>query len=178
MSFYKETFFNRRNWILENLHALDLTHVEALCVLYIDYFNEFYPTCNLLDIAQKMKLDVSEVDELCNGLIQKGYLNLEFENRKAVYSLAGLFVVKEDMKPVENNQFHDLFKLYEQEFNRPLSQAETTKLSAWIATYEFKLILYALREAASKERVRFDYIEAILYSWKKSGFTAEDYEAG
>ena len=44
--------------------------------------------------------------------------------------------------------------------------------------YDQTLIVYALREAMTKNKRSFDYIDRILLDWKRRGFSAEDYERG
>lgn len=146
MNLYNQTFFNRRNWILENLQNLNLTLQESIIVFVIDYFNEFNITINIQSLSEKTKLEGKETDAILNSLIQKGYLNIEMAERKMHYSLEGLFMHKSNSEPIDTNEYRRLFDLYEQEFKRPLSVKEQQMLSDWITTYEYKLIEYALRE--------------------------------
>lgn len=176
MNLYNQTFFNRRNWILENLQNLNLTLQEGLMVLVIDYFNEFNKMINIQSLSEKMKLDGKETDEILNSLIQKGYLSIEVAERKMKYSLEGLFIHKENSEPCDTNEYKKLFDLYEKEFSRPLSVKEQQMLSEWITTYEFKLIEYALREAIIHNTLNFNYIDRILVNWKNTHLTAKMYE--
>ncbi len=164
MQLYNETFFNRRNWILEKLDELDLTLEETLCILYIDYYNEFNRVCDIHAIAIKLKKTDIEIDEIFDKLIQKNYIKVEFKDRRMIYNLEGLFHIKEDATPIDKIQFQTLFNIFEQEFKRTLSQKETELISEWMTRYDNKLILHALRNASAYEKMNFSYIEKILVS--------------
>lgn len=176
MNLFRQPFFNRRNWILENLEDLDLSLEESMVVLLIDYFNEFNRNVDIPSLANKLNMDGAHIDAILNQLLAKGYLKIEAINRKMVYQLDGLYLHTEDAKPCNSNVFRNLFELYEQEFRRPLSQRESEQLSEWISVHDLKLIEYALREAVIYDKVAFPYIDTILRNWKDKGFTAKMYE--
>jgi len=176
MNLFRQPFFNRRNWILENLEDLDLSLEESMVVLLIDYFNELNCNVDIPSLANKLNMDGAYIDAILNQLLAKGYLKIEAINRKMVYQLDGLYLHTEDAKPCNSNVFRNLFELYEQEFRRPLSQRESEQLSEWISVYDLKLIEYALREAVIYDKVAFPYIDTILRNWKDKGFTAKMYE--
>lgn len=176
MKLCNEPFFNRRNWILEHLEDLELTLEQAFCVFCIDYFNEFRYVVDVPSLANKMKMDDGKVDLMLNDLMEKGYLQIDFVDRRIYYNIDGVFKLKEDAKPCDSNEYQTLFALYESEFARPLSQKESEMLSEWISTYELKLIEYALREAVIYDKKSFAYINRILINWKESKFTAKMYE--
>lgn len=72
----------------------------------------------------------------------------------------------------------DLFNLFEEEFARPLTQKEMQALSDWLKRYEYKMIMYALKEASMYRRLSVEYVQSVLQSWKQKGFTPEDIESG
>lgn len=162
MQLYNETFFNRRNWILEKLDQLDLTIEETLCILYIDYFNEFNLVCDMGTIAKKMKKTDVQIDEIFDHLIQKGYIKVEFKDRRMFYNLEGVFHIKEDATPINKVEFQTLFHIFENEFKRTLNQKESELISEWMGKYENNKILRALRNASAYEKLSFPYIEKIL----------------
>lgn len=176
MKLINESFFNRRNWILEHLEELDLSMEQALCMLCIDFFNEFHRVVDIPSLSKKLKMDDEMVDTMLNDLMMKGYLEVKMSERRIYYSIDGLFRLDEDAAPCDNNAYQNLFQCYEKEFARPLSQKECEMLSEWIATYDMKLIEYALREAVIYDKKSFAYIDRILLNWKERGFTAKMYE--
>ena len=176
MNLFRQPFFNRRNWILENLEDLDLSLEESMVVLLIDYFNEFNRNVDIPSLANKLNMDGAHIDAILNQLLAKGYLKIEAINRKMVYQLDGLYIHTNDAKPCDANVYRNLFDMFETEFKRPLSQKESEMLSEWIATYELKLIEYALREAIIYDKIAFPYIDTILRNWKDKGYTVRMYE--
>lgn len=176
MKLINAPYFNRRNWLMEQMEHLDLTSNELLVVLCIDYMNEFNQFIDIATLAKKLKMDGNVVDLLLNDLINKGYLRMEMGNRCMLFNIDRVFMQKEDTKPCSSNEFKNLFQLYENEFKRPLSQRESETLSEWIEIYDLKLIEYALREAIIYSSVNFAYINKILMNWKDTNFSAKMYE--
>ena len=176
MKLVNAPYFNRRNWLFEQMENLDLTSEELLVVLCIDYMNEFKQFIDIASLSKKLKMDGSDVDDLLNNLIAKGYVRMEMGNRCMLFNIDRVFLQKEDDQPCHENEFKNLFVLYENEFKRPLSQRESETLSEWIALYDLKLIEYALREAIIYNSVNFNYINKILINWKENNFSAKSYE--
>ncbi len=176
MKLIHASYFNRRNWLMEQMEHLELTNNEFLVVLCIDYMNEFSQFIDIATLAKKLKLDGSFVDQILSDLISKGYLTMEMGNRSMIFNIDRVFMQKDDATPCHSNEFKNLFALYENEFKRPLSQRESETLSEWIELYDLKLIEYALREAIIYNSVKFSYINKVLMNWKEDNFTAKDYE--
>lgn len=86
----------------------------------------------------------------------------------------------EKLEQIENEkkQIYEssLLDLFEQEFARPISQREITRLSELASQFEDKLIRYALREAILHHVKSLDYVERVLWNWKNEGMTVERYE--
>ncbi len=172
---WKNPYVNRRDWILHSLEDLSLTSEEGLAILLIDYLNEHDILINHSVLANKLKKDSSEIDDLLSKLSAKGYLEIMYNNRKIEFSIDGLFSLDCQKKL----QFDEsLFCQFEEEFARPLSQMEMKRLSDWMYTYEQKLIYYALRQAVIYDKRNFDYIDKILMEWKKREICAQDIEEG
>ncbi len=162
MQLYGKTFFNQRNWVLENFDRLDLTHEELLCVLFIDFFNEFNLECNIHTLAAKLKKEDYELDEMLERLIHKNYLSIQFMNQKMVYSLEGLFITTDKAQPVDQTLLKSMFDVFESEFKRPLSQKETQQLSQWISIYPNNVIIHGLKQASVNDSLSFAYIDRII----------------
>ena len=154
---WRERFIDRRAWILDHLEDLSLSSEEAMTILLIDFFNEHDMPVHHGVLANKLKLDMDQVDDLLARLGAKGYVSIEKETSSFDLSL---------------------FEVFEDDFARPLSQMEVELLSQWTMEYDQTLIVYALREAMTKNKRSFDYIDRILLDWKRRGFSAEDYERG
>ena len=171
---YKKHYFDKTAYILEELESINVNAEEAMVVLLIQFCNEHQLPVDTSQIAQKLKVDIQHVDELMNGLSEKGYLKVGFNNRSVDFNLDGLFEHEEEALSFDET----LFDLFENEFRRPLTQPELQRLSDWIKEYDLKLIRYALREASINKKWSFDYINKILYEWQRKGVTAEMYESG
>lgn len=71
-----------------------------------------------------------------------------------------------------------IIELYEERFNRLLSQRELQIICQWKEEYDDKLLRYAFREMLVQDKNSVDYVDRILLDWKKRGLTAEQYEEG
>lgn len=87
------------------------------------------------------------------------------------FILDGLFDTDTDKQA--NVMDSSLFDLFETEFGRPLSQKEMEKISEWNRTTDKQLIVYALREASIRQKMKIPYIDKIISEWKRKGVTAE-----
>ena len=156
---FEKDYIDRISYILSEFETINLNAEEGMVVLLIQFYNDHKQTIEAASIAQKLKVDVDRIDEIINGLSEKGYLKISFTNRTLEFNLDGIFEHSEEA--MEFNE--TLFEMFENEFKRPLTQIELQRLSDWIKTYELKLISYALREASINKKWSFDYIDKILY---------------
>ena len=171
---FEKNYIDRIRYILSEFESINLNAEEGMIILLIQFYNDQKQTVEPVEIAKKLKVDVDHIDEVINGLSEKGYLKVGFTNRSLEFNLDGVFEQSEEA--MEFNE--TLFEMFENEFKRPLTQIELQRLSDWIKTYELKLISYALREASINKKWSFDYIDKILYEWQRKGITAEKYESG
>ncbi len=175
MKWWNEKFISRRDYLLDHFEDLSLSCEECMAILLIDFMNEHNIPIAHGILANKMKLEEAQIDDLLSRLTQKGYLDIVYENKKIAFLIDGVF---EDRANKTLSFDQSLFDVFESEFARPLTQPELQRLSDWLKQYEQKLILYALREALMYNKRSFDYIERILMEWKKRNYTAKDYEEG
>lgn len=171
---WRERFIDRRAWILDHLEDLSLSSEEAMTILLIDFFNEYDMPVHHGVLANKLKLDMDQVDDLLARLGAKGYVSIETNHGEVQFCIDGIFADEKETSSFDLS----LFEVFEDDFARPLSQMEVELLSQWTMEYDQTLIVYALREAMTKNKRSFDYIDRILLDWKRRGFSAEDYERG
>ncbi|MGI6509292.1 MAG: DnaD domain-containing protein [Erysipelotrichaceae bacterium] len=157
MKIYQKRFFNRRNWILENISKLNLDSNEALLLLLIDYFNEYSEPSNINTLSKSSNLDKSVVDDTIASLISKGYLVLLTDSGQVIFNIDNIFEAKNEI--IENN---DIFDIFETEFGRILSQKEASTISEWLRIYDYNAIVKALREALIYNKKSINYIDRIL----------------
>lgn len=156
MKYYQERFFNRRNWILDNIQRLNLNTNETVVILMIDFLNEFQQKIDLDSLSKKCNLSTKIIDETIASLNNKGFINIS--TKKGIYfDINNIFETTNNM--IEEN---NLFDKFETEFHRVLSRRETDLLAEWIRIYDYDKIIAALREAVINDKLHFKYIEAIL----------------
>lgn len=170
---WKETYVNRRNWILQNFKEINVSVDEGMLLLMLDYMIEQKMVVDIKTLAAAINSDVTHVDQWLSTLISRGYLTVKTSSRKVEFDLDGLFE-SVGKKSVTINS--DVFDVVENEFGRPLSQKELTLLNQWSRHYPDKLITYALREASIMGKLSMAYIDKILEGWKQKGITVEKLE--
>lgn len=172
---WKERYFNRKNWILEENYRLDLNSLETLVLLNIEHFNEFDILIDLNLLSNVCHSTQSEIDKALTILINKGYLKIEMIDDKVLYNTDGLFQIKNTKL---DDQSTDIIEIYENEFKRPLSATEIDKLNYWLTQLDYAFLIHALREAAIYRKLSFPYIERILIEWTKNKITLEQLNSG
>lgn len=173
---YKTTYVNRRDWILENFDCFGFGPQEGLLCLVIDYLN-----ANNIDISydilcNKTGMKKDEVDSIISVLVAKRYLELKILNNAIKFNLDGLFDTEVKKTKVATN--NKVFELFESEFARPLSPTEMEKLIDLVSYYDTKMILYALKYASMYKKLSMAYIEAILKDFKEKGITIKKLDEG
>lgn len=166
--FWQESYFNRKNWLMENIVSLNLSEREFMLLMLISFFSEQNRLITTESLSAHSNLSIQDVDDCLSQLCLKQYLQVTFTNGIMSFNMDGIFQQKEkdvDALPI--------FQTFEQEFGRPLTQKELMMLSEWIRKYDNELIIYALREAAIYRKLNIKYIDTILSRWEKQGITVE-----
>ena len=161
---WNETFFNRRNWILENYQNLNLTAAEGLILLTVDYMNEFGKEFTIQTLADKLHMDVKTVDQTISLLATKGYLKIASDGKRIRFLIDGVF----DSPKVSFTKLSSIFEIFEEEMGRTLNQNELREINEWLEKYKEEDILYSLRQASIYGKKNFGYIRTILESKGKS----------
>lgn len=168
-------FVNRRDFLLDRFESLALTAQEGMILLLIDFMNEHRLIISHAVLAAKLKIDDQEVDELLSTLVNKGYLQILYQQGTIEFSIDGIF---EEQKKPSATISESLFDMFESVFARPLSSVEMQRIAEWMQTYEQAMIEYALREADLYNTRSLDYIDRILAEWKRRGLNAQQLERG
>ncbi|MGN1398410.1 MAG: DnaD domain protein [Erysipelotrichaceae bacterium] len=161
MKFFEEKSFDRRNWILDNLKKLDVSPIEALVLLEIDFLNQYNEPVSLDSLSKMCNCSKNDIDDAINSLNHKGYLKMKTDNG-IVFDIDSIFEANKDM--IEKN---DLFGLFEKEFRRVLSQKEITTIAEWERNYGYDKTVEALKLAVinrmmTDKELSFNYIGKIL----------------
>ncbi len=170
---HTQHYINRRNWILQHMHKLDVNLSQGYVLLLLDYLNEFQLPITLEKLSEYTKGDVKQMDKLLNELMMKGYVKVNTSNGKINFDLSAVFD-DHQKQPIDVDP--DLFELFEVEVKRPLSEKEMTQLSIWSKKHPKQLIVYALKEALIQEKIHFAYINKILENWKEQGKSIKDFD--
>ena len=161
---YQERYFSRRDWLLENMNRLEVSPLQGLILLLIDYYQEGRQVVTMENLAMQCHFDLEEIDAAIDDLVKMDYLVISSKNRKVYFDISGVF---EDRPKLEVSR--DLFEVFEGEFGRPLSQKEMIAISQWQSAYDSKTIIKALREAVIQDKMSTSYIDRILENWSRNG---------
>lgn len=161
---YQERYFARRDWLLDNLNRLEISPLQGLILLLIDYYQEGRQVVTMENLAIQCHCTLEEIDAAIDDLCKMDYMVISSKNRKVYFDISGVF---EDKPKLEVSR--DLFEVFEREFGRPLSQKETMAVSQWQSRYDSKTVVKALREAVIQDKMSVNYIDRILENWSKNG---------
>lgn len=161
---YQENYVSRRDWILENVARLELTPLEVLVLLEIDYNNSNNITNTMELLVKQLNVAAPDLDDAISDLCKRQFLEIGTKNRRICFDISGVFEEHEEKAEVTR----DIFDTFETEFGRVLSQKETMQLAEMVKTYDNKQIIKALREATIQNKLNMNYIERILNNWSKN----------
>ena len=94
MKWYEQKYVNHRDWILDNIELLNLTHTDLITVLVIDFLNEHHMTITSDVLCAKTRLSKKDLDIVLGGLCAKKYLDIQAQGDKVSFILDGLFYIK------------------------------------------------------------------------------------
>lgn len=157
-----EIYFDKIRWILSHLKELDVSSNEIIVILSIVILKEQNSQVNIESITNLTPLSNKEVDDAITLLASKRYLEINICAGEVSFNIDQIFELKKEV----NNDVVDLFKIFEEEFSRMLTQNELTRLNDWIKEYKRDDIIEALRNASIMEKLHFDYINRILENSK------------
>ncbi|QDI89984.1 DnaD domain protein [Salicibibacter halophilus] len=179
---------------LDYYDALGIDEKDMMLLLHIHRFiqqGHTFPTPEQL--AQKMTLTVNTCQEAIGRLLKRGVLRLEQKEDDnglmyEKYSLGPFYdkvfaYLEAEQAPEKNKSDLDageLYRLFENEFGRPLSPMEGETLAMWVDQdhYTYPLMRAALREAVISGKLNLRYIDRILFEWQKNGIkTPEEADA-
>ena len=161
---YKQPYFDRRNWILENFDKLGLNCEEATLILIIDFAKDSKRTISYDYLMSKMSLDSKQIDKIIAKLVSKNYLAINPTNKGVSFDIDGLFEFDPDKYEISENA--NIYNIAEDLIKRPLSPIELQKLSDLINEFKPNKIIDAFRVAEAYRKSSLAYVEAILRNEK------------
>lgn len=162
---YKESYFNRKNWILENFDKLNLTNDELVLVLLIELCKDSRKQITYDYLTEKMHKPIKDIDKIIASLVSKHYLNLGTNAKGLVLDIDNLFEFDLDKYEVSENK--NLYDTLGDLFGKPLTPTELQKVNDLLNEYSEKDILEAVRIAEANRKLKLSYIEGILRNGKK-----------
>ncbi len=162
---YKESYFDRKNWILENFDKLNLSSEETLLILLVDLCRINKKAITYDYLTQKLRKTNKEIDNIIASLVNKHYLKLSTNSRGLVFDIENIFEFDPDKYEINENK--DLYDTVSEVFNKPLSSTELQKMNDLLEEYGQKRFTQALRIAEAQKKLKMSYIEGILRNEKK-----------
>lgn len=158
--------------LLKNYKNLNITPEELIVLIYLIQNNDFNPE----KISKDLSLSQKEVLNIINSLTKKDIIKLksitknklreEYISLDELYNKLTLSFISEENDVPSTN----LYDIFQKEFGRQLSSMEYEIIGAWLEDkFSEELILLALKEAVYNGVHKLNYIDKILYEWRKKG---------
>ena len=162
---YQESYFDRKNWILENFNKLNLSSDETILILLVDLCKQSRKTITYDYLTEKLHKSAREIDKIIASLVEKHYLKLSTNSKGLVFDIDGIFEFDPEKYEIAENK--NLYDTAEDVFGRPLSSTELQKMNDLINEYGQKNFIEALRISEAQRKVKMAYIEGILRNEKQ-----------
>jgi DnaD/phage-associated family protein len=172
---WSTVWMNRLYFILDHLEELDLSALEALALVCMEYMNEVRIPITHEKIASKLSISPEMTESVFEGLSDKGYLTFAMNQGRLEFCLDGVF--DRGMRRGEP-MAKSLIREFEDAFGRDFSSQEMQRIVNMASTYTEDWVLMALDEACAYEKRDLYYIERILASWKNKNLSTEDLRNG
>lgn len=161
---YKESYFNRKNWILENFDKLNLTNDEVVLILLLELCRDSKKQITYDYLTEKLHKTVKDVDKIIASLVSKHYLNVGTNSKGLVFDIDNLFDFDPERYEISNNS--NLYDTLGDLLGRPLTPNELQKMNDLLNQYKEKDIIEAIRIAEANRKLKLSYIEGILRNGK------------
>lgn len=161
---YKESYFNRKNWILENFDKLNITNDELVLILLIELCKDNRSSITYDYLTNKLHKSIKEIDKIIASLVSKCYLKLSTNSRGLVLDIENIFEFDPDAYEVTDNK--DLYDTLGDLLGKPLTPTELQKVNDLLNTYGEKNFNQAVRVAEANRKLKLSYIEGILRNGK------------
>jgi len=162
---YKESYFNRKNWILENFDKLNITSDELVFILVVELCRESRKAITYDYLTSKLNKTIKEVDKIIASLVSKQYLKLSTNSKGLILDIDSIFEFDTNKYQVSENM--NLYDTLADIFGKPLTPSELQKVNDLLSIYSEKQILEAVRIAEANRKLRLSYIEGILRNESK-----------
>lgn len=162
---YKQSFFNRKNWILENFDKLSLNSDEVLLLLLIELAKDNHLQVNYEYLKQKMSLSSEAIDKVIASLVNKTYLTIKPTSKGILFDIDSLFEF--DPAKYETIDAKDVYSVAEELIKRPLSPNEVQKISDLIVEFGQDAVIDGFRVAEAYRKPSIAYVESVIRNEKR-----------
>jgi len=176
----KNSTANIPKLLLFNFKELKIDEKELIILIYIMNEESLF---NPKKMSEDLNYSLEEILTFVSELTSKDLIKVEVKNIKNVreehitldslYNKLAFLVVKDETEVTNETTLYDIF---EKEFGRTLSPIEYEIIKGWEESdFTEELITLALKEAVYNGVFRLNYIDKILFEWKKKNIkTKED----
>ena len=146
----KEHKFVVTDVLIKLIKAKELSLNEFLVLMYLD--NNYSDNFEIEVMSEALGLEMELCLEGFNSLLMKGLVSLdskkdENDKYKEVVNIDNVYRVAQ-MEVEEDNGEEEIFKIFEEELGRTLSQTELALINGWLLSgTKEELIVGALKEA-------------------------------
>jgi len=161
---YKQSYFNKRAWILENFDKLNLTAEETMVVLLIDYAKDNKKKLNYDFLCEKLQLNTKQLDKILSSLVSKHYLSINANEKGITFDIDGIFEFDPEKYEVSDNK--DIFEIVGDLLKKPLTSSELQKTNDLLDKYGENKLIDAVRTAEAYRMSSLAYVEGILRNEK------------
>lgn len=161
---YKESYFDANNWLLENYDKLGLNSDEVLMLLLIVLGKDNKQNISYDYFKKKMGYSTSKIDEIIASLVTKKFLSIKPNERGIDFDIDAIFEFDPNQYEIIENK--DIYEIAEDLLCRPLSASEIQRLSDMLSIYGETKVTDALRSAEAYRKNNLAYVEAILKNEK------------
>jgi len=169
----KERKFVVTDVLLKLAKIKELSLTEFLVLMYLD--NNYSDNFEIELMSESLNLDAEICLESFNSLLMKGLVSLdskmdENDKYKEYVSIDNIYKIVDLEEEKETSEESEIFKVFEEELGRTLSQTELALINGWLMSgTKEELIISALKEAIFNGVTSFRYIDKIIYEWEKKG---------
>lgn len=162
---YKEKYFNRRNWILDNFDKLSLSPLETMTLLIIDFSKQNNVDINNEYLCTKLKIDSKELDTVLSSLVSKSYLKINVNEKGIFFDIDGLF--DEDVDKMDDLDNKNIYEIWEDVTGKPATPNDMMKIKDLHDEYGEEELINAIRMADAYRKYTLSYVEGILKNENK-----------
>ena len=161
---YKETYFDRRNWIMEYFEKLNLNVEETMLLLLLEFCRSSNKEISYEYLMKKMQMSSKQVDGIMSALVSKHYLVLKSDANGLIFDIDNIFDFDPELYEINENR--DVYDILSDAFGKPLTPSELQKVNDLLEQYGQKSLLNASRIAEANGKMKLSYIEGILRNEK------------